>query len=103
MLATAVVPCPTGWINLDTYRLFETLESGCVPVLCDPDNSYYAKAYPGAPFIIVKSWDKLSGVRRIIKRPKDLDALTKKCFEWWKNYKKRVIREFKTQLDAIQP
>ena len=61
--------CPVGWTNIDTYRFYEALDAGCIPiVLRSPSGFYYQPELPSywslkfaihdahLPFIVAKSW-----------------------------------------------
>lgn len=46
---------PRGWVNSETFRLYEAMRYGCV-VICEelPDREYYK----GIPVIMVKDWNE---------------------------------------------
>lgn len=95
MAKTKIVLCPSGPESPDSFRLYEALEAGCLPVV---DAFSTNNKTPGfwtymfgedPPFPVLDYWDKL---------PKIMPELIKgypenanKCFAWWQN-KKRQIR-----------
>lgn len=78
---TRIVPCPRG-NSLETYRLFEALAFGCIPVLADPlPDRYY---YRGAPFVRIDRWSRLPAtVDRLLGDRAGLEARQREGLEWW--------------------
>jgi hypothetical protein len=58
LMGSRIALCPRG-SSRETYRVFEAMKSGCVPI-CEPlpRRSYYS----GAPFVVIRSWRRLPGV-----------------------------------------
>ena len=40
--STKFIPCPNGFFHPETYRLYEALECGCIPIVENAYN-YYEK------------------------------------------------------------
>jgi len=83
--STEFVPCPNGFFHPDTYRLYEALECGCIPIVEDT-YKYYDRLYPSNPFIKVGKW---IDAKTIIKNWK-FDQIKEKqeeCNTWWNSYK----------------
>jgi hypothetical protein len=77
-----VVLCPRGWVNSETFRLYEAMRYGCVVISEElPDRTYYKDI----PIIQVKNWkDGLDIARNLLKNPKKLQELgtaNKKFYE----------------------
>lgn len=59
---TKVAPCPAGPATPDSFRLYEALEAGCMPIVEDTCGAYasdgfWPMLYPaGAPFLVVHDW-----------------------------------------------
>ncbi len=88
MEQTLFAPCPCGWVNLDCYRLYESLESGCIPIVERGLDDYFYKLYTNPPFIICKTWaDAPKIITYLLNHPDELEELRKNCFDWWANYK----------------
>ena len=88
MLSSVFMPCPRGFWNVDTFRLYEGLECGCIPIVEAGPNDYYANYMPDHPFLVVNTWDEApSLMKELIKNPENLEERRKQCQEWWKNYK----------------
>ena len=89
--STEFIPCPNGFFHPETYRLYEALESGCIPIV-ENAYKYYDRLYPANPFIkidkwidakpILNSWDKLQ-----------ISKKRQECNMWWIS-KKNSIKNF---------
>jgi hypothetical protein len=78
---TKIVPCPRG-NSLETYRWFEALAFGCIPVVADPlpRRAYYE----GAPAVRVARWSELGPtVESLVGDPPRLEALQRAGQVWW--------------------
>lgn len=63
-----------GWAAApETFRLFEALEAGAIPVVPDRDMAYYQAAYGKVPFVTAST-----DLRRV-----DRDAVQAACRAWW--------------------
>lgn len=89
--ATEFIPCPNGFFHPDTYRLYEALECGCIPIVEDT-YKYYDRLYPNNPFIKVSKW---KDAQTIIKNWKSDQVKEKQeeCNKWWRSYK-NDLQEF---------
>ena len=77
-----VVLCPRGWVNSETFRLYEAMRYGCVVISEElPDRTYYKDI----PTIQVKNWkDGLDIANKLIKNPNKLEEFgttNKKFYE----------------------
>jgi len=93
-----IIPCPSGPETPDTFRVWEALEAGCVPIV---DASCPKKDFPTGfweyvlgkplPFPVISDWKTLPDViqEELQKWPANRDAL----YKWWMNYKRHLLRE----------
>ena len=86
---SAFCPCPMGNVNLETYRVYEALQAGCIPIverhLMMP---YFARLLPGNPIPAFTSWSRAADfVDRLSKRADELDRLQRTVSQWWLSYK----------------
>jgi len=95
---TLFVPCPAGNVHVDTFRLFEILETGSIPILKKYTNpEYYHLLLGNHPLPVISNWSELK-----IVESKLLDyGYDKKCEEirsWYLSYKENLK---KTLYDSL--
>jgi hypothetical protein len=73
------VPCLDGFFNTESFRFYEALESGALPVICVDDKKSYQNMLPGAPLLTVNSWSD-----DIVF---DWDTKQKEFLRWWSKFK----------------
>lgn len=78
MCRTKVVPCPAGPFSPDSFRLYEALEAGCIPIA--ENKTFWTLLFGEVPFPIVESWDELP---ELIRHYKDRPDVNNKCQAWW--------------------
>jgi hypothetical protein len=77
---TKISICPRG-SNLETYRFFESMKSGCV-VICEPLPK--AWFYDGHPGVIIRSWNELpSLLSRLLSDDDLMQKLSDQALEYW--------------------
>jgi hypothetical protein len=88
---SVVIPCPGGWSNLETFRVYEALEAGCIPLVEKRKGYDYYRALLGPhPMPTVANWDEGAAVLRSLKDGGGLQPLQRACGDWWKTYKARL-------------
>lgn len=97
----AVACCPSGYHTPDTFRLYEALEAGCLPI-CDrkaprwgSDLSYWNISLGFEPFPCVDSWSEVHGLLDKYEDPVALQHDANRATAWWQGYK----RSFAVGLD----
>lgn len=80
---TKIALCPKGWVNQETFRLYESMKWGCVVISEDlPNRSYYK----GIPIIRVKDWSEgIEVANRLIEDTNELERLSKKNIQFYKD------------------
>jgi len=97
---TKFLPIPHGYYHPETYRLYEALESGCIPVIENPQN-FFDKFYPGSPILKIKLWKESSDIIiSYLEDKKKINDLSTRINNWWKEYKKNLQNNFKETLDV---
>jgi hypothetical protein len=103
LLASAeVVPCPAGPESVDSFRVWESLEAGCVPVVDGKrpgvaDRGLWGKVLGGrVPFPIVDEWTEFP--------PALPDRV--RVSAWWQGWKRQFCQRIGAtirELSGIQP
>lgn len=101
LLESIFVPCPRGWWNLDSFRLSEALECGCIPIVENAPFDYFSKIFGKSyPFPCLRSWNEVPKVLRpLFFHPERIEKLRQDCYQWWQNYKAETKKQI---ADLIQ-
>ena len=86
--STEFIPCPNGFVHPETYRLYEALECGCIPIV-ENAYKYYDRLFPNNPFIKVDKWIDAKPTMNDWSK----DQIKKKkeeCKIWWDSYKNKL-------------
>lgn len=100
MLAKSrVIPCPPGNVTQDSFRVYEALEAGAVPVLdkfsAQGNNDYWDRVLPGAPLPIISDWKEFP---EVMEQYQSL-AARNRIFAWWIGHKQDLRRKIKKLLN----
>lgn len=94
LFKTLFVPCPKGWWNIDSFRLSESLECGCIPIVETFPFDYFKKFYGPNPFLKVNSWEEAPAlIDALMADPEALERKRVECYEWWQSYKANMKDE----------
>jgi GR25 family glycosyltransferase involved in LPS biosynthesis len=99
LLDTVFVPCPPG-NNLETFRLYEALECGCVPVYvkCAGDDQYVEWLQNELGLLPVSSWAEAAALMvHFFKEKELLENYRNSMLIRWKNWKERLGTSVKKQ------
>jgi hypothetical protein len=93
------VPCPMGNVMLETWRTYEALEAGCIPLLeRRVTMDYYRNLLGDHPIPTFSSWRHARRfVCQQLETPHDLDKLQTELLEWWSGAKqawRKRVAEF---------
>jgi hypothetical protein len=99
-LDSIFAPCPFGYINADTFRVMEVLESGCIPIVKKYFKlDYYKIIFGDHPFLIVNEWNEATKyIEDFIDNPKELLKKQKEVHEWYKAFKKNLYKDVENLL-----
>lgn len=81
------IPCPMGNSSVDTYRLYETLEVGSIPII--EKNEYWKKMLGDHPLITApSSWNNVGkDIQALLSNEDFLKSHQQKIQKWWSDYK----------------
>jgi len=99
LVATWMVPCITGNTSIDTFRLYESLECGCIPIVIRTNSAYdktgtdYYKCLFGDDHPIPTVVDMERDLARAMDdlKPK-LAQKRLEISEWYQNYKQALVK-----------
>jgi len=108
-----VAPCPSGAATPDTFRVWESLEAGCVPVVEDKwppffprlggyGQTGYWKLVLGEdpPFPVLTDWRDWPAL--IDQSLRDWPVNRDRLQEWWKGYKAKMTRWLEEDVNAVR-
>jgi hypothetical protein len=89
MNRTRVVPCPSGPASPDTFRIWEALECGAIPLidsrsLREETVGFWSTVLGNHPLPMIDDWEKLPEV--IEPLIKDYRRISADLADWWKEY-----------------
>lgn len=91
------VPCPMGWVNPDSYRIMEALESGSIPILKNYNNLEYFKNVWGiTPLPVVNNWDELEFFKNM--SDEEYDMMYNTVHFWYKTFKNILSKKIEDKI-----
>lgn len=106
MANTKIAPAPAGPGTADSFRFFEALEAGCVPIADarapgDPEG-YWDLLFAGhgpLPFPVLDDWTQLAEVAG--EACVEWTANANRCQAWWQQYKRNLVLQLEADIDEI--
>ena len=95
LLDTIFVPCPGGQ-NAETYRYYEALECGCIPIVVrEPGDELFVKYITSnMPILPVNSWEEAAGLMNQLYADKNLlENYRTNLLIGWRVWKERLVAE----------
>lgn len=87
---TVFVPCPRG-NNIETFRFYEALERGCIPVFTELPPILHES---GIPFLRTETWEEVATLMlHLIKNPEQLHHYQVSIISGWMQYKERLRKK----------
>jgi hypothetical protein len=85
-------PCPMGNTVLETWRIYESLEMGCIPIVERRRwMPYYDCLMPGHPLPTFASWRAAAQfIKQVSSNQSEMIAYQRNIAEWWCRYKMRL-------------
>lgn len=94
MVYANVVPAPGGPHSPDSFRLYEALESGAIPIPDHPE--FWNMLFPDHPFPALANWDTLPD---LVNNLKDRPEENNRCQAWWLRQKRELRWMIEDDLD----
>jgi hypothetical protein len=95
LLNTVFVPCPDG-VNAETFRFYEALECGCIPLLVrtEANEAWINWVTAKTKIIPMKSWaDARDFVKYIMGNKEQLEGYRTAVLEAWVQWREEVRHE----------
>lgn len=82
---TVFAPCPMGNAVMETWRFYESLEAGCIPIIeARPWMHYHERLLGPHPVPAVYGWSQAARfMKALSKDPDRLQALQQSIVNWW--------------------
>lgn len=95
-----IAPCPSGAVSVDSFRVWEALESGALPVVdtvspVDGLTDYWPRLFTDVPFPVVQDWNAVKW-GDLIEHWDTTETQT-----WWQAQKRRWTLELKEDLQQL--
>jgi hypothetical protein len=80
------IPCLNGFYNTESYRFYEALEQGAIPIVCKDRQMSYENILCGGPLILLDDWstDFTEGI--------NVDEKQKELVYWWCSFKAELSK-----------
>jgi len=98
-LDSIFIPCIEG-NNEETYRFYEALEAGCIPIVVENEFINYIKNF--IHIIPLKSWDQAQFfIRELLNNKETLESYRESLLKSYSNMKQYFKNEVRTKLELI--
>ncbi len=86
-------PCPAGWENLDSFRVCEAFEAGCIPIVEKrAAYDYFRHLMGDNPALAVERWSEAPQlIRTMMENSVALEERRLLCANWWRAYKSAIV------------
>lgn len=108
MRNTRIAPCPSGPHSLDSFRLYEALAAGCLPIveMYTPqgfDGNLWSEMFdPGCPIPWVSTWADLPFYAERYRSGVDWRAKRDEVQAWWHDWRAGLSRDFTATIERLR-
>jgi hypothetical protein len=105
MANTMTAPCPSGVVVLDTFRMYEALEAGCLPIVdgIDPLGGSWGYWHflfgENPPFPVLREWPEVIG--SINSAVAEFPVPQNRVFAWWQLKKYGMRQDLLEDLHTL--
>lgn len=102
MRTSKFAPCPSGPESPDSFRVWEALEAGCIPIVDSHSTNNPVDGFweyllgDDLPFPVVKEWSELPDLLPVLLR--DYPHNANRVFAWWQVYKRQMRKELERNV-----
>lgn len=96
------VPCPMGNVNLESFRLYEALDCGAIPIVEKrPFLDYFSQLFGPHPLPSVLNWKEAPAlIRSLCADPMRLQNKQTEIREWWQQFEARVSLQVTSAVNS---
>jgi hypothetical protein len=99
---TVFVPCPGGLSNLETFRVYEALEAGGIPLLeRRPGFDYFRNLLGDHPMPTLADWAEAPELINRILATGATGRLQKSCTAWWRILKRTLRTDLAASIGGL--
>tara|TARA_A100000164_G_C21842117_1_gene740609 strand:- start:424 stop:1281 length:858 start_codon:yes stop_codon:yes gene_type:complete len=81
---------PHGYLHPETYRLYESLECGSIPIIENPYN-FFNNFLPNNPFYSITIWSEVKEIiEKLVSDENKINDVSASINKWWVDYKKKL-------------
>jgi hypothetical protein len=82
---TVFAPCPMGNATMETWRFYESLEAGCIPIIeARPWMHYHQRLLGPHPIPTIYHWSQARNlIESLADRPDQLKVMQQSIASWW--------------------
>jgi len=81
---------PHGYLHPETYRLYESLECGSIPIIENPYN-FFNNFLPDNPFYSITIWSEAKEIiEKFVSGENKVNDVSARVNKWWIDYKKKL-------------
>lgn len=99
-----VVPCPSGPCSVDTFRVYEALEAGCIPLVDTQtprgETNYWDFVYGNNPLPKVSDWGDVGGLIEVLLARRC--RIAAECSAWWQKQKSVMVHRLISDLVELK-
>jgi GR25 family glycosyltransferase involved in LPS biosynthesis len=97
-LNSVFMPCPAGQ-NVETFRFYEALDHGCIPVYINENSLHTSFLNKHLPLMVVDSWENgLKSMVYLLQNQEMLVEYRMKLLTAWETWKQTLRKEMKSVL-----
>lgn len=97
---TRLAPCPPGPNSPDTFRLYETIQAGALPII--QNHPLWDQMFGNHPIPTLNKWDELAELADLYTDPTRWKHARDAVDAWWAWYWHKLGEEFRTTVEALQ-
>ena len=96
---------PKGNVSMHCSRIFESIMSGCIPVMANDDLTDIERQFDffglSIPFVYANTWEECAiKCKWLLANPDDLEMTRKRCFDWYLQINARCVELMAKEINS---